>query len=466
MTAADDPAVRASAIVALAKVRDSEGTHHAKPLLQDGSFDVRRAAMLAMGVLDAGRSSYLLMHIADDSQIGRKLLDTSSISDNDRGVALLTSSLRSDRTSEILLSSFFENPDDLPDELLASACDAAGLLRAVAAIPVLTEVALDRHRQEFVRSSATSALGRIGDPAAIPSLLSILDSSSLQPRRSATVALGLVAHRGLPEVIDALVDQLDVSDGPTRHFSAISLGRIGGEKARRALLKEAKDARSDMRPWLALGLALCERQDPNGEVAEYLMAQLDGESNSESAGAYLIGLGLCGRPAGQGPDPSLPWDRILAVLEEHLNGNSSQVSGQAAIALGLTGHGDAGSILIEALAGANSPEVQRQVALGLGILGNSRSVPQLLELIQETNNPFVASFAALGIAFMGDSDSVGPLIRMIERSGGSGVTATYAVAALGQLFDSERRPALSRLAAGDNYLSRGSSTRQLLDLGF
>ena len=70
------------------------------------------------------------------------------------------------------------------------------------------------------------------------------------------------------------------------------------------------------------------------------------------------------------------------------------------------------------------------------------------------------------IAFMGDADTVGPLLRMIEHSQGRGITATYAVAAVGQLFDRERRPALSRLAAGDNYLARPSSTRQLLELGF
>jgi hypothetical protein len=38
--------------------------------------------------------------------------------------------------------------------------------------------------------------------------------------------------------------------------------------------------------------------------------------------------------------------------------------------------------------------------------------------------------------------------------------------ALGQLFDTDRRPALSRLAAGDNYLARTTPVDDLLSLGF
>jgi hypothetical protein len=46
------------------------------------------------------------------------------------------------------------------------------------------------------------------------------------------------------------------------------------------------------------------------------------------------------------------------------------------------------------------------------------------------------------------------------------VTTTWAVAAVGQLFDLDRRPALSRLAAGDNYHVRPSAVSSLLSLGY
>lgn len=465
LTGASDAAVRASAVVALAKLQDAEGAALARELLKDRSFDVRRASMLAMGVLEAGRSSYFLMNIADDSALGRSLLETSSISDEDRGIALLTVALRGQRAPEVLVDRLLRDADELPNEILASACDAAGLMGSVESISVLTDVALDTSRPEFVRGSAATALGRLGDPGSIPALLRILDSG-LQPRRSAVVALGLVGGREQAAVVQRLIALLDDTDGPTRHFAAVSLGRIGGEQATAALLSAFKDPRTDMRAWLALGLGLCSRQDPQSSVPDLLMDRFERESNSETAGAYLIALGLCGRDDSGAFAASLPWARILATLEKALNGNRPLLAGHAALALGLTGHPDAGGILTKTLAKSNSPDVQRQVALGLGVLGNSTSIPHLLQLMRETSNPYVASFAALGVAFMGDADAIGPLMRMIDHAGPNGVTTTYAVAAVGQLLDSDRRPALSRLASGDNYLARTSSVQHLLALGF
>jgi HEAT repeat protein len=465
LTSASDPAVRASAIVALAKLQDTESTELTRSMLSDSNFDVRRSAMLAMGLLDAGRSSYLLMNIADDSPLGRKLLKTSRVTDEDRGVALLTGALREQTSASLLLDQLLENPGPLPNELLAAACEAAGLSGDSAAIPFLTQVANDPDRLQFVRASATSALGRLGDPAAMPSLIKLLDSVQ-EPRRAAVIALGLLAHRSLPDVVHRLVELLEDSDGPTRHFAAISLGRIGGPDARTALAKQLRTGKSDMRPWTALALGLVARQDPEAEIPSLLMEHLKDESNVESAGAYLIALGLVGHGAQTGRRSVLPWDAMLTTLGTHLHGSRVQLSGSAALALGLTRHPEAGRMLRVALENGNSPIIQRQIALGLGVLGNGAAIPDLLDLMRTTANPFVASFAAIGIAFMGDADAIGPLLRMIEVSGDSGVTTTYAVLAVGQLLDDDRRPALSRLAAGDNYLARPSSVSHLLSLGF
>jgi HEAT repeat protein len=465
LTEANDAAVRASAVVALAKLQDEEGPTLARELLKDSSFDVRRASMLAMGVLEAGRSSYFLMNIADNSALGRKLLQTSNISDEDRGIALLTAALRGHRAPEVLVDRLLKDETDLPNEILASACDAAGLMESVRAIAPLTAVALDSSRPEFVRASATTALGRLRDPGSIPALLKILDSG-LEPQRSAAAALGLAGHQRQPAVVKRLSTLLQNTDGPTRHFAAISLGRIGGEQACSALLAAFKDPRADMRAWLALGLGLCERQMPLGQIPELLINRYEKEANAETAGAYLIALGLCGRDDEGNFASALPWDRILNTLETALQSKRSHLAGHAALALGLTGHPDAASKLEDELAETTSPDVQRQVALGLGVLGSSKSIPNLLQLMRSTNNAYVASFAALGIAFMGDANVIGPLMHMIDRAGPNGLTTTYAVAAVGQLFDSERRPALSRLASGDNYLARTSSVQQLLALGF
>ena len=70
------------------------------------------------------------------------------------------------------------------------------------------------------------------------------------------------------------------------------------------------------------------------------------------------------------------------------------------------------------------------------------------------------------MAFLGDSRAAGPLLELIRRSGPNGLSTAYAVTALGELFDTDRKPALSRLAAGDNYLARTTAVDALLALGF
>jgi hypothetical protein len=70
------------------------------------------------------------------------------------------------------------------------------------------------------------------------------------------------------------------------------------------------------------------------------------------------------------------------------------------------------------------------------------------------------------VAFLGDADAAGPLLDLIRRNGSTGLSTMYAAVALGQLFDTDRRPALSRLAAGDNYMARTTPVFELLALGF
>lgn len=453
LTEADDPAVRGSAIVALGKLGDHESASLARTLLRDRSLTVRRAAMLSLGVLDAGRASYLLVNIAADSSVGHDLLQGRP-SDEDRATAMLSGALRRNPAQEHLLDELFETRDDLSPELLAVTCEAAGLMGSRRCLTGLSSVAMDDDLPEFVRSAAITALGRIGDPAAIPAMLELLDEG-LQPRRAATIALGYLAHPGMVGVIEALDDRMvDDSDEATRHFAAIALGRIGGPAARARLERAFLRPRADMRPWLALGLGLCERSSPTGELASRLLERASEEGNVETLGAYLVAIGLSGDT------------ESLDVLAHHALTGSPDVAAHAAMALGLSQMPDARPILQDVLAGARSPIVQRQAALALGVLGDASAVPDLLEVMRQTSNPYVASFAAIGIAFLGDEDAVGPLLHLIKSQGPRGVATTYAVVAVGQLFDSERRPALARLAAGDNYHARSSAVSQLLALGF
>jgi HEAT repeat protein len=454
LTHSADDAVRSAAFVALGKLHDGESLDLISAGLSDGNVDVRRSAMLSMGVLGSGRGTWMLMHVADDSKNGRTLVNNSAVSVDERGTALLTAALRGDASCEQVVLQILADRQGSGSELLALAADAAGLLGSTDAIRPLLEIAFAQELPEHVRSAATSALGRIGDPSVTPALIELLDLG-LEPRRAATLALGLVAHPGATKVIERLTTLLEKdSDAPTRHFAAVSLGRIGGPAARAALQTALIKSKADMQPWVALGLGLVERRDPDGTVAPLLLERLEKESSSDARGALLIALGLSRD------------ERAVPALEHFLTGSSSELAGHAAMALGMSGRATATQPLRDTLARSGDPLVLRQAAFALGVLGDSASMAALLDLIRGTSNPFVASFASIGIAFMGDASAVGPLMDIIRSHGPSGVTTSWAVAAVGQLFDVDRRPALSRLAAGDNYLVRPTAVTGLLDLGY
>jgi len=456
LTGSEDPAVRSAAIVSLAKLRDESCVDLATRMLADGSLQVRRSAMLALGVLTSGRASWVLMNIATDNSTGQDLLRSSPISVDDRGTALLAATLRGDMAVAQLLDPLLNERGSAHPELLAMAADAAGLMGSTDAIRPLIDMAFDTQLPEFVRSAATSALGRIGDPSVTPALMKLLDTG-VEPRRAAAAALGLVAHPGATKVIERLTGMLeDETDAVSRHFAAVSLGRIGGADARKALRSAfvSQTLGDDMRPWVALGLGLTERDDPGDSVVPLLVKQLKREANSSTTAAYAVALGLCRS------------EQAMPTLLEMSHNKRTDVAGYAAISLGLSGQPGAATRLREMLSTESNPLVIRQAAMGLGILGDRASITDLLELIRTTNNPFVASFAAIGIGFTGDSNAAGPLLDLIEREGPSGVTTTFAVAAVGQLFDRDRRPALSRLASGDNYTARTTAVGTLLALGF
>jgi HEAT repeat protein len=357
-----------------------------------------------------------------------------------------------------VVEDILDEPDAQPPEFVALACAAAGLLDDTSLVRPLTGLARDGDQSPVVRSAAITALARIADPSATHALVGLLDAEDIEARRAAAAGLGYLTHPGQQAVIDRIAEAaLQDRDAPTRHLAAISLGRIGGPEVHQQLV-DALDhgPRAEMRPWLALALGLCARTEGNAgpEVTERLVALASGSGNAESSGAYLVALGLTRSSA------------AIPVLVDALQHGSSRLAGHAALALALTADVDAAAPLREALISTPSPFVSRQAALGLGVLGDTSAIPQLVELMRTTNHPYVASYAALGLAYMGEPAAAGPLLALIEEQDGHGIRASYAAAAVGQLLDRHPRPALSRLASGDNYFSRANALEGLLALGF
>jgi HEAT repeat protein len=81
-------------------------------------------------------------------------------------------------------------------ELASTAAEAAGLIGDLEAYEGLLALARDESRPEFVRASAATALGRLGDERAAPALEELLLSGGWDLQTAAAQALGILGPSG------------------------------------------------------------------------------------------------------------------------------------------------------------------------------------------------------------------------------------------------------------------------------
>jgi HEAT repeat protein len=105
--------------------------------------------------------------------------------------------------------------------------DALGVLRAREAVPLLQELA--QSRDGFTQVAAVDALGRIGDPAAVETLVAVATGEGVEPftARKALLALGRIGdERAAAAVLRMLFEERPgVSFFPEAAFAAVQIGR-------------------------------------------------------------------------------------------------------------------------------------------------------------------------------------------------------------------------------------------------
>ncbi len=248
----------------------------------------------------------------------------------------------------------------------------------------------------------------------------------------------------------------EARDHQTRYFAALSLGRIGGEKARTALLDEMREAsRAIEQPWimLALGSMIAARADASlvglvtpdddREVCESLLRTLDAAKSPHAIGAAAIALGLCRAP-GSG-------DRLRAALSEY--GDREDVGGQIAIGLALLEERSAAPHIRELLADSvRKPQLLVRFAMSLGKLGDAEAVAQLTSMLTDAEGGLARlSAVASGLGQLGDRRCVDPLVQMLQNKTLTPLTRAFAAVALGGVCDPEPMPWNARYAATLNY---------------
>ncbi len=344
-----------------------------------------------------------------------------------------------------------------------------------------------RRQGGIVQAQAALTLARLADVEAAGVFLGILKgrSQSLEVRRSAILALGVLAPR-LDEVrrvaaIDALVSHARRGDPDTTGLAWITAGRVlAADLADGSAALLSKTAVADgladvatrgaheVRPFAALGLALAaEGRGTSASLPGFVPLRaralailrdgaVDEAMDPGTRGAFLIGLGIAvDRPSSRLLAQIVRDDRSPASLRAHAAGG-----------LGLLGEArdDVLLALNDALSDRTSEDLRREASRALGFLGDKRAVPRLVKDIESGGTDVVLARAAVALGAIGDPSAVKPLAEIVLARRASDLSRAVAVAGLGLVGDREDVPTLSLLSIDSNYLARTDSLAEAISL--
>jgi HEAT repeat protein len=248
----------------------------------------------------------------------------------------------------------------------------------------------------------------------------------------------------------------DHRDQQVRSFALLSLGRMGGDMARTALLQAfPKAGRALEQPWIGMALGVLTARDlasakalgrpaePDPAVTTALREALQASRNPNAQGALAVALGLCQDAAS------------ADLLRELLRANSKRddVAGYLCIALGLM-QDDLATGEVRALlrTAERRPQLLLQSARALGLLGDHNVVDDLCRQIEDPEPSLMRlSAVASALGQIGDRRSLEPLVRMAQNDSLTPLTRAFAVVALGSICDKDPLPWNAAFASFTNY---------------
>ena len=318
-------------------------------------------------------------------------------------------------------------------DVLSSPTFAANGANKVAVAPLIAQL---NDADEGVRSGAAEALGKIGDPAAVPKLIEMKAKDTPQAQRVAIGALALIASPSCEAALTEAVAN-PAANSEARSQAAVGLGKIRSASAIATLVKTLSDDDLKIRSSAVTALARAARPTDNGPANPIALSALDGALRGGSSEGARIGaaqaLQIIAAPQSN-PD-------LFALLNTQNSAPSLRAA--AAKALGFTGNQAAVNPLIAAL---RDPDGSVNLAARDALAAIGPDAADALLTATKQNGP-VALYASQALARLGTS-----ALPTLEKATESADTTTqrWAAVALGELGVAEARPVLLKLAGSPN----------------
>ena len=287
------------------------------------------------------------------------------------------------------------------------------------------------------RSLLFLALGKIGDRGALPILEWGLSDKDPIARCGAVAGAGLLGRPGDRTLLGGLMG-LALKDPhyAVRALALIALGRIGGPASKAFLAERLSRSRKGVKmvflePFaaLALGLAGDRRNVP------VLLPFLE-KGSVERKGAFALALGMLGGKGASG-----------ALARALRKGRNPQAFSEVALAAGMAGAVEAKPFLEKILLKEKRAFFRVAAAAALGLLGSRKeALDQVLRLLGEAGSARLQTPLVFALTLLSDRKSVPKIQALLKRRAVQDQVRALCCAALGNIGDSRRLPALSEIS--------------------
>jgi HEAT repeat protein len=408
-----DEQVRSAACYSLARLDDpSTLPYLSNAAVSDSSLPVRTHAITALGLARNPKAVERLKTTFYDEHTPDEVRAMAAVALGISGLPEASAVLRD------ALAAGFESR--LPYPVRTATFYAFGLTQDPGNAPFLRSLMQAKGLDEVERALVVESIGRLGDRAANPILLDALGSKEMPVRRSAAIALGVVARPEDVDVIKALEKAADDdADSVVRSFAEISLGRIASNGA--------------------------------PQVVERLRARLK-SSTARQRSFVALALGISGY------DTALP-----DLLAQFRTEGSTQMRGALAIAISLLDQKEAVKELHQAFLEEKDPLLRGYLAYALGRLGDQEIAKTLKEMVAKEKDPQLVYWSALGLALMGDRTITTWLEELYSKGGAEQITRSGWLHAIGKLGDKADSAFLIQVATSktETDLGRAFATSSL-----